>query len=53
MADTPTAPSAQKKSLAVNLNMKRFYLYCFHDEELIALIKLHYITINYSQNNIE
>lgn len=53
MADVPTAPSTQKKSLLIKFKMKRFYLYCFHDEELIALLKLHEITIDYSQSNIE
>jgi hypothetical protein len=53
VADVPTAPSTLKRSLSINFNMKRFYLYCFHDEELIALLKLHEITINYSQSNVE
>lgn len=53
MADAPTAPSTKKKSLQIKFNMQKFYLYCFHDEELIALVKLNYITIDYSQNNVE
>lgn len=53
MGDAPTAPSTQKRKLSIKFNMQKFYVYCFHDEELIALLKVYFLTIDYSQSNIE
>lgn len=32
MGDAPTTSSGNKKSLILKLKVKRFFLYCYHDE---------------------